>query len=65
MSAPTIHYGCHECLRGHDETTLDVAACPHCGGLTEPMPADEQPTIEARRAVAWALAGSRTEEGAG
>lgn len=47
-----IQYGCLECLRGHDENRMGVVACPHCGGLTEPMPADEQPTQEAQQLVA-------------
>ena len=47
-----VEYGCYDCLRGH-EGPLGVIECPWCGGLTGTMPADEQPTVAARRAVAW------------
>lgn len=51
VETTVIRYGCHHCLRGHDEFGTDVHVCPHCGGITEPMPADEQPTAAARRLV--------------
>jgi hypothetical protein len=48
-----VEFGCYECLRPHDGP-LNVTECPWCGGFTGPMPADEQPTPEARAAVlAW------------
>ncbi len=47
-----VQYGCYECLLPH-EGPLGIIECPHCGGLTGTMPAGEQPTLEARRAVAW------------
>lgn len=48
-----VEFGCYECPRPHDGP-LSVAECPWCGGFTGPMPADEQPTPEAREAVlAW------------
>lgn len=48
-----IAYGCFECLRPHDGVA-GLSECPFCGGFTGPMPADEQPTPEARDAVlAW------------
>ncbi|HSE45397.1 MAG TPA: hypothetical protein VLA89_08755 [Gemmatimonadales bacterium] len=58
---PTVRYGCHSCLAGYD-WPAEVAdpekpwECPFCGdGFGAPMPADEQPTIEARRYVQWVL----------
>jgi hypothetical protein len=48
-----IDYGCYECLRGHDGP-VGLVECPHCGGFTGPMPADEQPSADAQDAVlAW------------
>lgn len=59
MSEVVVEYGCHNCLQGYDVPT-DVAdptepwVCPHCDdGFGAPMPAAEQPTVEARKAVAW------------
>jgi hypothetical protein len=41
-------YGCHECLRPHDETG-PVDECPYCGGLTEPL--GETPADRLRAAI--------------
>lgn len=48
-----VAFGCYECLRPHDGP-VELSECPFCGGLTGPMPAEEQPSPEARDAVtAW------------